>query len=120
LDRGKRHVIGRTEGKVQMFSRFSNWWAIVLGKPLAFIIACTFTLLWAVSGPVFDYSDTWQLIINTSTTVITFLMLFIVQHTQNSDTSAIQRKLDELILALEEPDDAIAGIEHKDDDDDSS
>ena len=66
-----------------------------------FILACLATLVWAVTGPVFNYSDTWQLVINTGTTVATFLMIFILQHSQNRDATAIQAKLDELILVSE-------------------
>jgi low affinity Fe/Cu permease len=74
-------------------------WAF--GHPLAFILACLATLAWAVTGPVFNYSDTWQLVINTGTTVATFLMIFVLQHSQNRDATAIQAKLDELIRASE-------------------
>ena len=93
------------------FNRFASWWSDILGKPVAFIVALASVLVWGFSGPLLQYSDTWQLIINTATTVLTFLMLFVLQHTQNRDTKAVQRKLDELILSLEEPDDAVAGIE---------
>src|ERR1043166_644263 len=71
------------------------------GKPAAFIIACLLIILWAVTGPIFHYSDTWQLVINTSTTIITFLMVFIIQQTQNKDTIALQIKLNELIASSE-------------------
>ena len=69
------------------------------GKPAAFIIACALIIIWALTGPVFHYSDTWQLVINTSTTIITFLMVFIIQQTQNKDTIALQIKLNELIAS---------------------
>ena len=69
------------------------------GKPLAFILCCLLVLIWAVTGPLFSFSDTWQLIINTGTTIITFLMVFLIQNTQNRDGAAIQAKLDELIRA---------------------
>jgi len=85
----------------KLFTRFAGWCAWAFGHPLAFILACLATLAWAVSGPVFDYSDTWQLVINTGTTVATFLMIFVLQHSQNRDATAIQAKLDELILASE-------------------
>jgi low affinity Fe/Cu permease len=77
------------------FISSAGFWA--LGHPLTFILACLATAAWAVSGPVFNYSDTWQLVINTGTTVATFLMIFVLQHSQNRDSTAIQAKLDELI-----------------------
>jgi low affinity Fe/Cu permease len=70
------------------------------GRPSAFVTAVVLVVLWAASGPLFGYSDTWQLIINTSTTVVTFLMVFLIQHTQNRDTLALQLKLSELIMAV--------------------
>jgi low affinity Fe/Cu permease len=80
------------------FTQFAGWSAWAAGHPLAFILATAACLVWAVTGPVFDYSDTWQLVINTGTTVLTFLMVFVLQHSQNRDAVAIQAKLDELIL----------------------
>ena len=71
------------------------------GKPAAFIIACILIIVWGVTGPIFHYSDTWQLVINTGTTIITFLMVFIIQQTQNKDTIALQIKLNELIASSE-------------------
>lgn len=82
-----------------MFARISGWITRKAGSPAAFIIAFALVLLWAVLGPVFDYSDTWQLVINTSTTIITFLMVFIIQQSQNRDTAAIHLKLNELIAS---------------------
>jgi low affinity Fe/Cu permease len=82
-----------------LFSRFSHAVSNAAGKPITFAVACGGVLLWALSGPVFHYSETWQLVINTSTTIITFLMVFILQNTQNRDGEAIQAKLDELILS---------------------
>lgn len=76
--------------------RTSQW----SGKPLAFTLAGTTVLVWGITGPIFHYSDTWQLVINTGTTIITFLMVFLIQATQNRDAAAIQLKLDELIRAL--------------------
>jgi low affinity Fe/Cu permease len=80
------------------FTRFSHAVSATAGKPITFAVACGGILLWAISGPVFGFSETWQLIVNTSTTIITFLMVFILQNTQNRDGQAIQAKLDELIL----------------------
>jgi low affinity Fe/Cu permease len=85
----------------KLFTRFAGWCAWAFGHPIAFILACLATLALAVTGPVFNYSDTWQLVINTGTTVATFLMIFVLQHSQNRDATAIQAKLDELIRAGE-------------------
>lgn len=73
--------------------------AKIIGSPYAFVIAAAAVIIWAISGPFFDYSDTWQLIINTSTTIITFLTVFLIQNTQNRDTEALHIKLDELLRA---------------------
>src|SRR5215213_7997768 len=84
--------------------RFVHWFgaaaqatAVASGRPITFVAAFTVILVWALSGPLFGFSDTWQLVINTGTTVVTFLMVFLIQHTQNRDTVAMQMKLDELI-----------------------
>ena len=79
------------------FTAFANATSRVTGRPLTFVVCIVLILAWAVTGPMFHYSDTWQLIINTSTTIITFLMVFLIQNTQNRDGAAIQAKLDELI-----------------------
>ena len=84
-----------------MFTRFAATMARWVGHPAAFIIALAAVIVWAVSGPIFGFSDTWQLIINTSTTIITFLTVFLIQNTQNRDTAALQLKIDELIRAHE-------------------
>ncbi len=83
------------------FSSFSKQISRATGRPSAFGIATLVLLVWAITGPIFQYSDTWQLIINTSTTIVTFLMVFLIQSTQNRDSEAVQVKLDELIRALE-------------------
>ena len=83
------------------FTLFAKWTAHVSGHPLAFVAAVGLIIVWAVSGPIFGYSDTWQLVINTGTTIVTFLMVFLIQNTQNRDTGAIQTKLDELIRSIE-------------------
>jgi len=83
------------------FRACCQWVAGVAGSPVAFTASCLIIFLWLVSGPFFHYSDTWQLIINTATTIVTFLMVFLIQNTQNRDTKAIQLKLDELIRAVE-------------------
>src|SRR6185503_751600 len=83
------------------FTRFAKWIARTSGRPPAFILATLTIVAWAVTGPVFHYSDTWQLVINTGTTIVTFLMVFLIQNTQNRDSEAIHVKLDELIRAVE-------------------
>ncbi len=84
-------------GRRDFFTRFSKWAARTAGQPAVFLIAVSAILVWAATGPMFHFSDTWQLVINTGTTVITFLMVFLIQNTQNRDTQAMQLKLDELI-----------------------
>jgi low affinity Fe/Cu permease len=79
------------------FTRFAKWTAKATGRPLTFALAVLVIVLWAITGPLFGFSDTWQLVINTGTTVVTFLMVFLIQSTQNRDSEAIQVKLDELI-----------------------
>jgi low affinity Fe/Cu permease len=83
----------------RLFSNFARWTAHHAGRPYAFILAAAVVAAWLVSGPLFGFSDTWQLVINTGTTIVTFLMVFLIQNTQNRDTEAIQLKLDELIRA---------------------
>ena len=83
-----------------MFTEFASRTAQLAGKPLTFLIAVAVVLVWAVSGPFFGFSDTWQLVINTATTIVTFLMVFLIQNTQNRDTLALQLKLAELIIAM--------------------
>ena len=82
-----------------LFSTAAKKVARWTGNPLAFILACTIVVVWGVSGPIFQFSETWQLVINTGTTIITFLMIFLIQNTQNRDSEAMQIKLDELIRA---------------------
>ncbi len=81
------------------FTRFSSLVAKLAGKPVTFLLATLVIIVWAVTGPIFKYSDTWQLVINTGTTIVTFLMVFLIQNTQNRDSVALQLKLDELIHA---------------------
>src|SRR5690242_12812956 len=83
------------------FSRFAKSTARITGRPITFAMAMGLILVWAITGPVFGFSDTWQLVINTSTTIVTFLMVFLIQNTQNRDSEAVQVKLDELIRVIE-------------------
>ena len=83
------------------FGRFATGTARAVGHPMAFLLAVLLIVGWAVTGPLFGFSDTWQLVINTSTTIITFLMVFLIQNTQNRDSTAMQLKLDELIRAVQ-------------------
>jgi low affinity Fe/Cu permease len=93
------------------FQKFSAKVTKATGSPLAFIIAFLVIIIWGISGPIFGYSDTWQLIINTSTTIITFLMVFIIQQSQNKDTMALQLKMNELIAASETASNRLIDVE---------
>jgi low affinity Fe/Cu permease len=96
----------------KLFSYIATYIAHQSGKPAVFLLAVLVIVIWAATGPVFDYSDTWQLIINTGTTIVTFLMVFIIQNTQNRDGAALQAKLDELIRSHAEAQNRFIGIEH--------
>jgi low affinity Fe/Cu permease len=85
----------------ELFSQAAQWASRQCGRPLTFGLAVAVVLVWAITGPMFAYSDTWQLVINTGTTIVTFLMVFLIQNTQNRDSAAVQLKLDELIRANE-------------------
>jgi len=82
------------------FSSFAKWTARATGRPATFLLAALVIVVWAISGPLFGFSDTWQLVINTGTTIVTFLMVFLIQSTQNRDTESMQVKLDEIIRAI--------------------
>ena len=95
----------------QQFSRFAHTVSYYAGQPIAFLSALAVVLVWMLTGPMFHYSDTWQLDINTGTTIVTFLMVFLIQNTQNRDTLAIQLKLSELVLAMKGAENKFAAIE---------
>ena len=96
----------------KLFNHFANTTAKVAGRPWTFILCLLLVLGWAVTGPVFKFSETWQLVINTGTTIVTFLMVFLIQNTQNRDAAAMHAKMDELIYAVKKADAAFIGIEH--------
>lgn len=96
----------------KLFIRFATLTAKIAGKPWTFIACVGIVLVWALSGPIFRFNETWQLVINTGTTIITFLMVFLIQNTQNRDGAAMQAKLDELIFAVRKADARFIGIEH--------
>lgn len=98
------------------FRRFSHCASERLGSPWAFVVAITVVIVWALMGPAAMYSETWQLLINTGTTVVTFLMVFIIQNTQNHDSRALHLKLDELIHAVESARDDLVDIENASED----
>jgi low affinity Fe/Cu permease len=95
----------------EVFSDLACATARYAGHPLAFLTATSLVIVWAITGPLFGFSDTWQLVINTSTTIVTFLMVFLIQHTQNRDTMAIQLKLSELIIAVQDAENKLATAE---------
>ena len=94
-----------------MFEKFSNWATMATGSSAAFIIAISVIVIWLVSGPIFKYSDTWQLIINTGTTIVTFLMVFLIQKSQNKDSKAIHLKLNEILASHEGSSNRMVDIE---------
>src|SRR5215213_6019798 len=98
-----------------VFSRFAARVATLAGSYLAFVIAVFLIVVWGLTGPVFDFSTTWQLVVNTATTIVTFLMVFLIQNTQNRDSLAVHLKLDELIHAIDAADNALIEAEDETD-----
>lgn len=107
----KASAVKKNEHWSELFSHMSCMIAHWTGRPIAFLIATGLVIAWAATGPLFGYSDTWQLVINTSTTIVTFLMVFLIQNTQNRDTMALQLKLSELILAVDKAENRLAAAE---------
>jgi low affinity Fe/Cu permease len=96
----------------RLFTRIATVISASAGQPLTFFMAIGVILVWAITGPVFHFSDTWQLIINTGTTIVTFIMVFLIQNTQNRDAAAMQAKLDELLRAVSRAREQFIGVEH--------
>ena len=95
----------------EFFRKFAHKTSTVVGSPWSFIVAVVIILVWAITGPLFHFSDTWQLVINTSTTIVTFLMVFLIQNTQNRDAQVIHLKLDELLRAIKEARTSLVDLE---------
>jgi Predicted small integral membrane protein len=112
----KIHNKGKSGKLKASFEKVSNKATRATGSPIAFISALLIVIIWAVTGPIFNYSDTWQLVINTGTTIITFLMVFIIQQSQNKDTVAMQIKLNELIACHEKASNRLIDVEDLTDD----
>jgi low affinity Fe/Cu permease len=98
----------------KLFARAANVVTTTTGRPITFMLCCLLIVVWAITGPFFHYSNTWQLVINTGTTIITFLMAFLIQNTQNREGAALQAKLDELIRSLETAENRFIGLDQRD------
>ncbi|WP_245279974.1 low affinity iron permease family protein [Hyphomicrobium sp. 99] len=104
--------LGWRQRVMHSFSQFAGRSALVIGSASAFVVATLSVVLWAATGPYFHYSDTWQLVVNTGTTLVTFLAVFLIQHSQNKDGKAIQLKLDELIRSTQSARNILIDLEH--------
>ena len=96
----------------RLFTHIATRISVAAGQPLTFLLAVGVIVVWGITGPIFQFSDTWQLIINTGTTIVTFLMVFLIQNAQNRDAAAMQAKLDELLRAVGKARDRFIGVEH--------
>ena len=106
-----------SSSRLSWFTRAAKWASHTAGRPLTFIGAVLIILIWAILGPFFGFSDTWQLVINTSTTIVTFLMVFLIQHSENKNSKAIHLKLDELIAASKRASNQLIDLEESTDED---
>jgi low affinity Fe/Cu permease len=106
---GRRAYVWRVK---EIFGRFALWVSQAVGTPQAFVVALAVVVVWAVTGPAFGFSDSWQLVINTGTTIVTFLMVFLIQATQNRESRALHLKVDELIRAQKKARNLFADLEH--------
>ncbi|MBP7810005.1 MAG: low affinity iron permease family protein [Bacteroidia bacterium] len=104
-------IANRSQIKANIFERISYYCTVFTGSTSAFIIASVIILAWLITGPLFDFSDTWQLVINTGTTIVTFLMVFLIQRAQNKDSKAVHLKLNELIASLKGPSNRLINVE---------
>src|SRR5438270_4136294 len=107
-----KHDVERRETLAIWFSRIATDTARWVGSPVAFLLACTSVIVWGMLGPIFEYSDSWQLVINTATTILTFLIVFLIQNTQNRDAKALHLKLDEVIRSIHQAHNEMIDIEN--------